>query len=80
LSGVTSGANVGISVAPANDDFDPELTVIGPDGATLVELDDGFSGEIETTSLTLPSNGAYTVRVTPFAFGGGAYAISVAGS
>lgn len=76
----TAGQMVTITVQPESDDLDPELVVVGPDGSELSVVDDGFSGEPEMVNLSLPGNGAYTVRITPFAFGGGPYTISIRGT
>lgn len=73
----SAGQTITVSVAPGSEEFDPVLALIGPDGSTIVEVDNGFSGEGEVLTTTLPVDGAYSARVTAFAFLGGPYTISV---
>jgi hypothetical protein len=76
----TAGDTVTVTVQPGSDDFDPKLAIIGPDGSVVSETDDGFSGEPEEITLTLPDDGSYVARITSFGFTGGPYTITVEGA
>jgi hypothetical protein len=75
----SAGDILGISVAPSDGDLDLVMRIYGPDGTLLEDVDEGFSGELESIGITLPDDGTYTVVVAPFAFGGGRYSISISG-
>ncbi|MCL4264118.1 MAG: hypothetical protein KJ069_12920 [Anaerolineae bacterium] len=71
-----AGDVVSVVLDPA--DFDVVLYVYTPDGRSLVELDEGFSGDAEVASgLILPVEGEYTIVVRSFAGGGGSYTLSL---
>lgn len=72
-------ANEQISVVLAPDDqFDAILDLYGPNGARLVSLDEGFSGDAEVLAgFTLPVTGEYTLLVRSFAGDGGRYSLSL---
>jgi hypothetical protein len=76
----TAGQTVTITVMPGDDDMDPGVVLIGPDGSEVAGVDDGFSGEPEVLMTTLPDGGTYTIQIEPFAFGGGSYTIALAGN
>ncbi|HUM70278.1 MAG TPA: hypothetical protein PLK31_15710, partial [Chloroflexota bacterium] len=59
-------------------DFDVVLHVYTADGRSLIQLDEGFSGDAEVVSgLMLPVDGEYTIVVRSFAGGGGSYTLSL---
>ena len=60
-------------------DLDPVLEVIGPDGATLAENDDldSLVTDAGLEALTLPVEGAYTVRVSRYENTSGQYELVV---
>lgn len=69
---------VSIVVEPGAQTFDAILELIGPDGAQLVALDEGFSGDPEiVSSFELPAAGEYAILVRSFSPQGGPYTISL---
>lgn len=51
-----------------SDDFDTIVTMIGPDGSTFGENDDGPDGTTNSMLFVrITDGGQYTVRVTPYA-------------
>ncbi|NJN54625.1 MAG: hypothetical protein HC804_07625 [Anaerolineae bacterium] len=73
-------ANTGDMISVVLDplDFDVILSLYTPDGRSLTELDEGFSGDAEVVSgLLLPVDGEYTIVVRSFAGDGGAYTLSL---
>jgi hypothetical protein len=74
----TAEANTLVTIVLDPADFDVVLDVNTPDGLNLVELDEGFSGDVELVSgLTLPVAGEYTILVRSFAGDGGSYTLSL---
>lgn len=71
-----AGATVSVVLNPVN--FDVVLNVYAPDGRSLIELDEGFSGDAEIVSgLVLPTGGEYTILVRSFAGGSGSYSLTL---
>ena len=58
-------------------DFDTYLYLIGPDCSTLTYDDDGGSGTLSMLSYTFTTSGIYTIVVTQFSSGLGAYTLQV---
>jgi flagellar basal body-associated protein FliL len=69
-----AGQTVTIRCDPvAGEDTDPRLTLLGPDGETLAQNDDGggdYSALID--NFALPTDGVYTIQVDSW-FSGGSY-------
>ncbi len=71
-----AGDVVSLVLNPTN--FDVVLHLYTPDGRSLIELDEGFSGDAELVSgLLLPVDGEYTIVVRSFAGDGGDYTLSL---
>lgn len=75
-----AGQSVTITVTPGPEALDVTLSLTDPDGAVLAALDDGFSGDPEVISQTLPAAGTYTIAVQSFyPSDSGSYELSIAG-
>ncbi|GIK58604.1 MAG: hypothetical protein HND44_12485 [Chloroflexi bacterium] len=71
-----AGDVVSVVLNPVN--FDVVLYVYTADGRSLVELDEGFSGDAEVVSgLLLPVDGEYAIVVRSFGGSGGSYTLSL---
>ena len=74
----SAGQTVSIILTPQNSQFDAILEVVGPDGTSLVNLDEGFSGDAEVTAnLALSVTGEYVIVVQEFNERGGPYTLSL---
>lgn len=69
---------INIVVQPGSEKLDPILNLYGPNGARLVALDEGFSGDAEVVAgFQLPASGEYAIYVSSFASAGGPYTLSL---
>jgi len=60
-----------VEIESFSDSFDTILTLIGPDGATVAENDDGPDGTTNSLLYTrVTSSGRYTIRVRAFGAAG----------
>jgi hypothetical protein len=60
-----------IEIEAFSDSFDTILTLIGPDGSTIAENDDGLDGSTNSLMYTrLTESGRYTIRVRAFGAAG----------
>lgn len=60
-----------IEIEAFSDSFDTILTLIGPDGSTIAENDDGPDGSTNSLMYTrLTESGRYTIRVRAFGAAG----------
>ena len=70
---------VSLSLAPAEPQLDPTLTLLGPDRQTVARVDNGFAGVTESiTDLLLTQPGVYVVEVSDFYGAPGRYDLSLA--
>jgi tetratricopeptide (TPR) repeat protein len=70
-------ANQVMTIELKSADFDPMLTLKGPNGEVLTSNDD-YGGTLNSTIvLTLPESGSYSAVATSFSGGGGSYQIEV---
>jgi hypothetical protein len=70
---------VSLSLAPAEPQLDPTLTLLGPDRQTIARIDNGFAGITESiTDLLLTQPGVYIVEVSDFYRAPGRYDLSLA--
>jgi len=77
----TAAANqyVTLSLAPAEPQLDPALTLLGPDRQIIARVDNGFAGVTESvTDLLLLQPGVYIVEVSDFYRTPGRYDLSLA--
>lgn len=70
-----AGETVSVFLESAN--FDTMLYLSAPDGRNLASNDDGGGGTDSMVTLTLPTDGVYTLWVTSFFEGQGGYVLSV---
>jgi len=73
-----AGRSVGIYVVGQSDGFDPKLTLYGPDGSQLAEVDDTNGLLNPLLNIELPDDGYYTIVVGSYSGAGGVYGLSVA--
>lgn len=60
-----------VEIEAFSDSFDTILTLIGPDGSTITENDDGPDGSTNSLMYTrLTESGRYTIRVRAFGVAG----------
>ena len=73
------GDEIIIDMATADEDLDPYLVVLGPDGERVAENDDGPEHPNAQVELTLPEKGTYVIVATRFleaeGFSGGNYSL-----
>ena len=70
---------VSLSLAPAEPQLDPTLTLLSPDRQTIARVDNGFAGITESiTDLLLTQPGVYIVEVSDFYRAPGRYDLSLA--
>ena len=65
------------TLALQSEAFDPFLILEGPDGARVAADDDGGGGENARLQLTVPLTGDYSIGVTSYARGVGAYTLRI---
>ena len=65
------GDEISIDMATADEDLDPYLVVLGPDGERVAEIDDGSEPPNAYIELTLPETGTYVIVATRFLEGEG---------
>lgn len=73
----TSGDEITLSVTPLNDNLDADIWLLDPELRRLAQKDEALSGEAETISLILPTDGLYTIVVREFFGEPGDYEISI---
>ncbi len=74
----SAGQTVSIILTPLEGQFDAVLELVGPEGSTLVNLDEGFSGDTEIIAdLELTVTGEYDIIVREFNERGGDYTLSL---
>jgi len=73
-----AGRSVGIYVEGQSGGFDPKLTLYGPDGSQLAEVDDTNGLLNPLLNIELPDDGYYTIVVGSYTGAGGAYGLTVA--
>lgn len=66
-----------ITVTPDDENFDVVVEIYGPDGNFILDVDDGFSGELEVVVFTTTDAGQYAAVIRAFGFSGGAYSIEL---
>lgn len=72
--------SVDVDAAEVGSPLDPELTLIAPDGRTVLAFNDDFDGLDSRISYRVPTSGRYYVAIRAFGGGGGptlTYAINV---
>ncbi|MGD1929783.1 MAG: tetratricopeptide repeat protein [Leptolyngbyaceae cyanobacterium] len=55
-----------LAIELTSEEFDAYLILVGPDGATLAEDDDGAGGTNSSITSTLPTTGIHTIIVTSY--------------
>lgn len=71
---VTEPAYVSLTLEPETENLDLTFTLTDPQGQTLVNVDNGFAGDIETAAdLFLNQPGVYVVEIADFFDEGGRY-------
>lgn len=73
-----AGDSLGVRVESHGDDFDPQLTLYGPDGGQLAFSDDDGGGLSPMINTTLPDDGYYTLVVGSYTGAAGGYTIATA--
>lgn len=73
-----AGDVITIIVSPVGDDPDLQLALLDPDDESLLELDDGFSGDPEQIlDYALPTDGTYSIAVADYWELGAGYELSL---
>ncbi|WP_346294451.1 PPC domain-containing protein, partial [Sphaerothrix gracilis] len=54
-------ANESLTIELSSDEFDTYLILIGPEGNTIAQNDDGAGGTNSRITVTLPTTGVYTI-------------------
>jgi len=75
-----AGQALALTLRPVSGTLDPQVRLVGPDGALLAENDDAadqaLGSAAQITRVTLPQAGAYTVEAARFT-GAGGYELAV---
>lgn len=74
-----AGQTLTLTVTPEDDNFDVTVSLVGPDGSVVADVDDGFGGEPEVITFSPSADGSYYAYLEDFAFGGGPYTITLEG-
>ncbi len=67
-----------ISIKPANSDLDLTFSIFGPNGQTIINVDNGYAGSTEiVTDLLLTDSGLHAIEIGDFFNIGGRYTVSL---